>query len=307
MNSPAPKKHGLGNVLGSTLQNVVTGKNIGESLAESAVSELLDNAATQMAQNMIGSSAAEAAKLVNALRNGHVVRYTYYTANNWVREDDPLEQTATISKCRQHQFISLDLAKKTYRVSDTTPKGCPTTPGQPEAPAKAETATPQPGTVDLTLTSTTSNLGAKNLSGVRTTGSQGSFEMAMTNATGSCRNGDVKASFVSYVSGIKRPAAYCPLATPKYVPSAPVDIERHGGGCKPTLHVKGGASANIPGSQADLLEMYTLMTITSGGNAKQAQSNKPFSTLLERGNLAWLSQGQADPLFEIPSGFTEQK
>ncbi|HET9030783.1 MAG TPA: hypothetical protein VFN49_11475, partial [Candidatus Aquilonibacter sp.] len=289
-----PKRHGgLGNLLNAAMNPM-----------GAAVDQASENAADHMAQNMMGPAMGASMQMMNMLRNGHVVRYTYYWSKSWVREEDPVAQTATISKCRQHQFITLDLAKKTYRISDTTPKGCDTMPQQSASRSAPTVRNEAPGTVDMTVSANAKSLGPKTLDGVHTNGSNHDFQMAMTNATGSCHNGAMLMTMTSYVSGIRKPRAYCPLVTPKYVASEPGDIVR--GGCKPTF--KATASGNVMNRSSDFLEMYVLTSMSGGDTIEQARANAgKFNQLLERGNVAFLYRTQADPLFEIPPGFTEMK
>lgn len=292
--TPAPKRHGF---------------NIGSMLAggnplDAAADQAAQNASENAAQNMMGPAMGASMRMMSMLRNGHVVRYTYYWSKSWVREEDPLAQTATISKCQQHQFITLDLAKKTYRISDTTPKGCDTMPSSGGSHASPSVRTEAPGTVDMAVTSSAKNIGPKTLEGINTSGGQNTFEMAMTNATGSCHNGAMLMQMTSYVSGIRKPRAYCPLVTPKYVASEPGDIVR--GGCKPTF--KTSSSGNPMNRSSDYLEMYVLTSMSGGDTMAQAKANAgKFNQLLERGDVAFLYKAKADPLFEIPPGFTESK
>ncbi|HET9029183.1 MAG TPA: hypothetical protein VFN49_03330, partial [Candidatus Aquilonibacter sp.] len=196
-----PKRHGgLGNLLNAAMNPM-----------GAAVDQASENAADRMAQNMMGPAMGASMQMMNMLRNGHVVRYTYYWSKSWVREEDPVAQMATISKCRQHQFITLDLAKKTYRISDTTPKGCDTMPQQSASRSAPTVRNEAPGTVDMTVSANAKSLGPKTLDGIHTNGSNHDFQMAMTNATGSCHNGAMLMTMTSYVSGIRKPRAYCPL------------------------------------------------------------------------------------------------
>lgn len=282
---PKPKHRGFGNILGS----VLSGENPAEAVADNAIADRVD----AMAADALGASVAA----LRQFQNGHVTRYTYYLAKGWVREDDPVAKTATISKCNEHQFISLDLAKKTYRISDTRPKACANTP-PPSAPHRTEIRNEEAGTADLTLKATGANLGPKTLEGYATNGRENTFEMASTNATGSCRNGNTKMRSTTYVSSIHRPRAYCPIARIP-VPRSENDVIVHGG-CKPRIH---GAMSGFAGVNANLLDLYTRVWFGTAST----QPDQGFNTVTQRGNIAWLAQPSADPLFTIPAGFTEEK
>ena len=61
--------------------------------------------------------------MMKGLSAGRVTRYAFY--NGWIRREDVNAQTATIEKCDRHQYIKLDLAKRTYSMTTVTPP-CPT-------------------------------------------------------------------------------------------------------------------------------------------------------------------------------------
>ncbi|HUA09749.1 MAG TPA: hypothetical protein VMA98_10785 [Candidatus Acidoferrales bacterium] len=235
--------------------------------------------------------------MMNLMKTGHLVRYTFYYTKGWIREDDPVAQTATISKCNEHSFITLDLAKKTYVQTSTQPQGncfeMPSMGGPPGRGAPSQ-SNAQPGTEDLDIDATSQNLGPLTIDGIATNGTNANVTMTTTNATGSCRNAQFGMTTVTYVSSIGKPRAYCPLTTNQYVATNPAQMAAQGG-CKPALH--GSASGMFTNSQK--LEMYLLM------NADSPQMRgRSVGMLTERGHVAWLYRPQADPLFEIPPGFT---
>jgi hypothetical protein len=255
-----------------------------------------------MLGGMMGGHAPDMSRangMMSMMRDGHLTRWTYYWVKQWVREDDPVAQTATITKCAQHQIINLDLAKKTYTVVNTGANGCPPSPpagmgsmgGGPMGQADQS-----PGTVDLTITNTTKNLGPMVLDGIQTTGSSSDLSMQMTNATGSCKNSSNQMSVVQYVSDINKQRAYCPLPRrANSLPSNPSEAAARGG-CKPTMHGSASGMPSLAGNGSKL-EMYYLLSMSSNG--------RNFGSLTQRGNVAWLLQAQTDPLFAIPDGFTE--
>lgn len=115
--------------------------------------------------------------------------------------------------------------------------------------------------------------------------------MKMENATGSCQNASFGMTMVAYVSQIGKPRAYCPLSRG---PVAGIPGAQGMGGCQPRMHAnaRGGALAH-----PDKLEMYVKTTMGASGDN--------FANVLERGNVKFLSKAQADPLFDIPAGFTK--
>jgi len=241
--------------------------------------------------NAAGQAEEAANQMQVALNDGTLTRLAYY--NGWVRTDNVTAKTAVIDKCAQHQAIELDLARKTYKIIDTGAGPAPCVTVQP--PMGQQRVNEAPGTVDLTVTSKTVNLGPKALQGVPTRGSTDTTQMAMTNATGSCSNGSFGAETERYVSNIAVPRRMCPF--PKGSGSVtPVDMVVQGG-CKPTIH--GSATGMYWMRAGDKLEMYNRVTMLSGQSAGQ------FQSVMQRGNVLWLTKPQADALFSVPPGFTQ--
>jgi hypothetical protein len=258
---PPPRKRGFGGLLNAVVNGNVADQAVGEAT-----------------QSML------------QLRNGRLRRYTFY--KGWIRVEDPVAQTATIEKCDRHQFVTLNLAKKTYTTSSTQ-AACPT-PAMPVGRPQGRPAQEDPGTVDMTVKTTAANLGPLTIDGIATTGSNDALEMSMTNATGSCKNADMRLNVVRYVSSIAVPRPYCPL--PRAMGPADMATMRDGGGCKPTFHGQ-TAGAGDAFSDGSRLVLYRRMTIAQNGGV---------NVLDERGNVAWLSGQQAEALFAIAPDFTQQ-
>jgi hypothetical protein len=276
--TPAPKHRGLGGLVGGMIPGMSSG-NPGDASA--------------------GAAPAGAMAMMNMMRTGHLMRYTFYYTKGWIREDDPLAQTATISKCNEHIFITLDLAKKTYTQTSTQPAGgnCVEMPsmsgGRPGGGSpQANTA---PGTEDLTISAKSQNLGPKTIEGIATSGNSSDLSMASTNATGSCQNAQFGMSTVTYISQIGKPRAYCPLSSRPAVATDPTQVAARGG-CKPAIHGSPGSMSAMNGNK---LEMYILLNYNS-----QESRGHAVGMLTERGHVAWLYTPQADQLFSIPPDFT---
>jgi hypothetical protein len=161
-----------------------------------------------------------------AMHAGYLIRYTFYLTKGWMRQDDPVMQTATITKCDENATLVLNLAKKTYTQTRTD---CP----QPDA-SQSSKATMQ-------------DLGSQTIDGIPTTGSR-------------------NAACLVYVSKIPKPQTMPPSEQ---------------GDCE---------------SGNSTLEMYVLTNSTVQGRV--------ISKLTERGHITALDASTADPLFEIPAGFT---
>ncbi len=234
------------------------------------------------------------------LLQGRLERYSYY--NTWERVDDVLAKTATIRKCDLHQLIELDLDKKTYRIVDTTPKSDSAPSPAPAPPHHAAAAEPAPGSGILDVTRAVRALGAVLIDGLTAQHFASTNTIALTQATGSCRDGTYAVSRDEYVSGFAQPHAICPVdfhaPAPAY-PRAPEQMVARGG-CRPTVtaHVSG------PPEPVDKLALYSLMTL-SGSSAAQSRGQAPsFSFLTERGNVRALSAVDR-ALFDIPSDYTK--
>lgn len=234
----------------------------------------------------LGSNEAPPPQSATPVQAVRVVRYTFYFTKGWIREDDPIAQTAIISKCDEHVRITLNLAKKTYVQTNADAKGgadCFQMPGMQSSA--------RPGTEDLTIDATSQDLGAQTIDGIATSGSSANMTMAATNATGSCRNGQLALTRVAYISTIPKPRAYCPLASAPTVATDPAQLAVQGG-CNPTLHGSGASGS----AASTMLEMYLLMNMTMRGRS--------VGMLTERGHVTVLEASDADPLFEVPAGFT---
>ncbi len=225
----------------------------------------------------------------------HLVRYTFY--RGWIRRDDPVARTATIEKCDQHQYVKLDLANKTY-ATITAQAAC-STPMQPMG-APMQASREAPGTVDLTTTATSKNLGPMTIDGVATTGWDRSVDVKMSNATGSCRNGDFNMNVTQYVSNVNVPHRFCPL------PHGMNPLEAAGavqGGCKPAIAGAQSGDFNLDTmgigvGSGDALVMFSGMSTAAG-------PKNGAGMFVERGNVKWLGGADAASLFEIPAAFTQ--
>ncbi|HEU5480331.1 MAG TPA: hypothetical protein VFU90_10885 [Candidatus Tumulicola sp.] len=224
-----------------------------------------------------------------------VTRYTFY--RGWIRREDPVARTAEIEKCDRHQYIKLDLANKTY-TSISAEAACATPqaamPGPPQASGEAG------GTVDLVTTVTNTDLGPMTLDGIPTTGFDRSVELKLTNATGSCRDGDLKMTVRQYVSNVKVPHRFCPL--PKGM--NPLSAAGSSPGCKPKIAglENGNFSIDTMGvdvGSLDNLVMFSRLSADVGGRGAG------FGMFVERGNVRWFGGQDAEALFVIPPGFTQ--
>ncbi len=289
-----PKKHGFGNLLGAVLS--------GQNPVDVAAGNVADNALSNAMGGMLGSLNSFSA----FMRQGKVARYTFY--NGWERVDDIAGQSATIDKFDRHQVIALDLQKKTYRITDTSEQASTETPApaqhsKHEHPSDAPPEQPGTAVVDLRLENAV--LGQQVLEGIPTTGYRSKVTLAMTQATGSCRNGSFSVANSQYFSKLQEPRiAYAATETSAQpaprVPTDPQAIVRRGG-CEPTFTMHSTGSPPPSGR----FMMYSRMTMqpqdASSGNGST------FAFVTERGNVYSLPTSTAAPLFEVPPDFVPAK
>ncbi|MBV8332244.1 MAG: hypothetical protein JO192_05865 [Candidatus Eremiobacteraeota bacterium] len=242
--------------------------------------------------NMLGNMMGNPGEMMEKMSRGQVTRYTYY--KGWIRTDYASTNTAIIQKCQEHQYITLDLGKKTYTQENTAPACLATNgmkfPGMPNGGSYHS----EPGTADMTVGGSSNDLGPLTIDGIGTVGYDMSVSMSTTNATGSCRNSNFSMTQTKYISQIKVPRPFCPL--PRTMSTGGM-MSQASGGCEPHMHLTG----NIHGwaDEMDRLVMYMRMAMGERANG--------MNMVVERGNVKWLSGQAADDLFAIPPGFTQSQ
>ena len=300
--TPAPKKRGIN--LGNLAAVIASGGGAGD-VAGAAAGNLAANAMDNAVQASLGAQFGALAALAGGFLQPHLFHYAYL--NGWERIDDVTAQTATINKCDQRQVIRLDLAHRTYAVYD--PSAAPVETLRPvPAPRGGRAAPPdpaQPGTAVVTLTEATRGLGALRIENQPTTGYDTTTTVAMTQATGSCRDANASLETVQYVSALAQPTTrLCPVRRVVVPQTATEAVAPRSGGCTP----KFTASRSGPTPPSSRLALYSLVKFSGGGAA--APSPQPsggpsgVGFLTERGNLKTLGPADAG-LFSIPAGFTK--
>ncbi|HZZ01280.1 MAG TPA: hypothetical protein VFE36_17100 [Candidatus Baltobacteraceae bacterium] len=234
------------------------------------------------------------ADMMQRMSRGNLVRYTFY--KGWIRMDRIVEQQATIEKCQEHQYINLDLNRKTYSIQDNQPP-CPTPAGMPPQAGGGDSSHPQGGTADMTMSGTSNDLDPLTIDGIATTGYDQNMQMKTTNSTGSCRDNNFSMAQTKYVSQVRVPRPYCPL--PKTMTTGGMMARSSGGGCEPRVHVT-GALAGM--NDADRLVVY--MRVAFG--QPDSPNGGGMNMVVERGNVKWFSGADADALFAIPAGYNKQ-
>jgi hypothetical protein len=298
-----PKRHGLGN-LGALAGGILSG-NIGGAVTGAATDAVIGNALDAQVDRMLATAGGAFAAL-RGLTQGRVERHSFYAG--WERVDDIAGQTATIRKCDLHQVINLDLAKKTYSIEDPSarPSEAPEAPKPRERQRSATPAPEQPGTAVAEFSDVVAPLGPRKFEGLDAAGYDDTATFAMSQATGSCRNGTFAFRSKVYYSRLATPRLVCPItAVPprERYPREPVNFVASGG-CRPTFSLR--KSGPVPPAQ-NLALYSTIATSGSSGTPAAADpSASPaagFVFLTERGNVHSLTAANSS-LFEIPADFT---
>lgn len=246
----------------------------------------------------IRNTIAMASNAMALMKNGFPSRHAFMLG--WERDDDLGAQTATIYKWQQHQVIHLNLAKKTYRIEDTTQRMVTFTP-PPYNNSPQGQKMMAPGTAKLDINLVSSGLGSQTIEGLQTNGYSESFTLAMSEATGSCENGSATAKMTEYLANFGIPhVAYPPSLTPPppRMPTPSLMMAR--GGCKPAIAVH---SSGMP-PPSGRFSMYTWMTFSGKNSGMSLPEGAGF--LMERGNVHTLT-GNDRSLFEVPADFTKEQ
>jgi hypothetical protein len=279
-------------------------------VAGAATDAVAGNMLDAQMDRILASTTGAFAGMLRGLTQGRLERHSFY--GGWERVDDVAAQTATIQKCDLHQFITLDLVKKTYSIVDPTARAA-AAPESAPAPRRREerqaTSTPeQPGTAVADFSNVVRPLGARRLEGLQATGFDDTSTFAMTQATGSCKNGNFSFRSKTYYSGLPTPRAVCPIAVAAAIPRQryPQNPENFvaTGGCRPTFTAH--KSGPVPPARNLSLYSTIAMSGSAGAPAPPSPSGSPapgFVFLTERGNVHSLTSANAS-LFEVPSDFT---
>jgi hypothetical protein len=300
--TPAPKKRGisLGNIAG-----VIAGGGGAGDVAGAVAGNVISNAVENAVSASLGAQFGALGAMARSFLTPHQMRYAYW--NGWERVEDVTAQTATIRKCDAGQVIRLDLAAKTYAVYDpaSEPTPAPGPAARPAGRGRPQPADPaQPGTAVVSLTEATRGLGPQRIENVPTTGYDTATTFAMSQSTGSCRDGGATIETVQYLPAITRPTVNsCPVrrapipttATEAVTPTA-------SGGCRPTFT----ASRTGPTPPGNRLALYSLVTFAAANAPTPAPGAAPSGVgfLTERGNLRTLGPADAG-VFSVPPGFTK--
>jgi hypothetical protein len=216
-----------------------------------------------------------------------------YVAGTKERTDNLSTQTATIVDCAARTITRLDLRRKTYktesmdRAESSGGEG-----GAPGSPVHDD------GT-RIAITVANSALGSRQIGGQDTSGYRSDMTITETKPSGESQT--QKGNIVAYYSSYANPAMTCSHAGPT-VPGgmammgnfAQLMRALSGSGLDKRVTIKQSG----PPLPLGKVSMFSAVTFTGGQGAG-------MTFVTERGNVRAISDG--DPVFSIPSDFTQQQ
>lgn len=223
----------------------------------------------------------------------------HYVAGSKERTDQVAAQTATIVDCRARTITTLDLAKKTYRVSSMDQ---PSTPGTAQGSSGGSEVKDDGTKVAIAITNTA--LGARQVAGEATNGYSSQITFTETPPSGESRT--MNTSLVGYYANFGMPLPQCAGAMNATGMAGMggngqammASVRRlmqalRSNGSDPRFSIKQSGPALPLGGFA----MYQAMTFAMGSRAP--------TMVTERGDVHSLDP--SDPVFSVPSDFTQLK
>lgn len=232
---------------------------------------------------------------------GTLLHYAYL--DGMTRIDDPIQNTATITRPDLHQVLYLNLAKNTYTVAQLPARRSPTIPPEMQRTLDQLGASqPHPhGTGIETVRSTTVTLPSTTYETFAATGSRSAASTSIYKATGACHNMNMHITVVQYdVPQLEEPPIDRGSVLKAHaVATMPRRPMRLFGGCQPKrvgatpeLKALGGKSFNVYREVETRSEFAGIVT--------------PVSFYIsERGNIRRLTEADRG-LFSAPADFTKE-
>jgi hypothetical protein len=237
---------------------------------------------------------AAAQNLQQMMQSGLAARH--YVAGMKARTDQISQQTATIVDCTARTVTTLDLKAKTYKV---VPMESPSGPPSGES-GEAGTEPNRDNNSRLAITVTNTALGSRQVGGQSTDGFRSDVTFTETDPSGQSRtqNGNL----LGYYSTYADPSATCSrfnlgAAGGSRGMEMMAAYER----AMRALATPGDPSVSVKQSGPPLplgkLAMYSAMTFNAGA--------RQITVVTERGNVRPIAD--TDPIFSVPSDFTQEK
>ena len=237
---------------------------------------------------------ASAQNVEQMMQSGLAERH--YVAGMKVRTDEVAQQTATIVDCTARTVTTLDLKAKTYKVVPME---------SPSGPPSGESGNAGPGPnrdnnsrVSISVTNTA--LGSREVGGQPTNGFRSDVTFTETDSSGQSRtqNGNL----LGYYSTYADPSATCSRFGAGVAGGAR-GMEMMAGYARVmrALATSGDPRFSVTQSGPPLplgkLAMYSAMTFTA--------QTRQVTMVSERGNVRPIAD--TDPIFSVPSDFTQEK
>ena len=218
----------------------------------------------------------------------------HYVAGSKERTDELASQSASIVDCAARTLTTLDLAKRTYRITSLDATPAPYHGNNGPSPVATDDGT------KVALTLTNKSLGSKTIEGLPTNGYNSHVQMTMTKPGQGPQTTDM--NMLAYYSAYAQPEPVCPR--PTYTATSGPPMMAGYSFLQRALHASNGDSrfsvnASGPALPSGKLSLFDLVTM---GGQGQAQGHG-MAIVSERGHVRAVSDN--DPAFSVPAGFTK--
>jgi hypothetical protein len=236
---------------------------------------------------------ASAQNVEQMMQSGLAERH--YVAGMKSRTDEVAQQTATIVDCTARTVTTLDLKAKTYRiVSMESPSGAASGDGGNGGPGAHRDDNSK-----LAISITNTALGSREVGGQSTNGFRSDARFTETDSSGQSRimNGNL----LGYYSTYADPSATCSRFTAGMAGARGMEMMAGYARLMRALATSGDPRFSIAQSGPPLplgkLAMYSAITFTA--------QTRQVTSVTERGNVRPIAG--SDPIFSVPSDFTQEK
>jgi hypothetical protein len=222
----------------------------------------------------------------------------HYVAGSKERTDQVAYQTATIIDCDARTITHLDLRAKTYRVTSMD-SATPETHSSPSSMPQMSTGDTS---TKIAIALTNTALGSQVVGGVPTDGFRSDMKLTQTDSSGASQT--MNAQLIGYYTSRSNPEPSCSRTVSSGSnPRAGAGMMLAASRFKQMLSSAGtnrrvSLSQSGPPLPAGNFSMYDAVTFTAGN-----RGGATFVT--ERGNVRPIDP--SDPVFSVPSDFTQQQ
>ena len=244
----------------------------------------------------IAAAAGAGGQMMQMMSQGFAERH--YVAGNMRRTDNLSFQSARLVDCSARTVTTMDLAKKTYRV---TSLDAPPQPGAPRGQSRGGPMQDDGSKMDIKLVNTA--LGPKTIDGVNTSGFQSNITLTVTKPSGESQS--IETLMTQYASPYAQPDEACPSSDPMAALMA--------GGGPPMMSMyrqmltaiknpngspRFTVSASGPQPPAGKLDLFLAVQPKTTGVPG-------FTMISENGNIHQVSDTDKS-IFAVPADFTKE-